>query len=121
MQWIGMTKVQINNVLLGTTIINMEDIEKINYVGDSFLDEAVNISMLENFFEKKAYENLVIKINSTRTSLEYKCGQCNHTVETECVQCGMCLVWYHFSCSNYSNEENWFCVNCLSTRQINNN
>ena len=51
----------------------------------------------------------------------YYCGKCKKSVTDECIECSMCLKWYHRVCTKLSKKAlkekssddiYWYCRNC---------
>ncbi|XP_031779885.1 uncharacterized protein LOC100679388 [Nasonia vitripennis] len=121
LNWMQFLKEKIRNLTLSECVLEITDIDNA-HLPDSFLDEDVDICILQNFMKKSAFEQLQQRVQDKKTKQKFTCIKCSKSVHTNCIQCDSCLLWFHYSCVNievpknalYFSDHDWYCCKCNS-------
>lgn len=70
------------------------------------------IKIVRSFFSAEAYEKIENLIEDFIKTDNWRCSECENVLEGENVLCECCLDWFHCTCVNFKNEENFVCLKC---------
>ena len=82
------------------------------------LDENVNLQSCRKYFTSDGWLAVQNVVEAVKKDPVWYCGRCTHPIndgEENSIQCGRCLIWYHFECINLKNapkKHHWFCRSC---------
>ena len=80
-------------------------------------DDSYSHTVLPACTVKKAFKRQVTYVLPLSV---YLCGECVGDVEDGAVRCGMCQVWFNYSCvgiaqgAEHTDKELWLCDKCLN-------
>lgn len=81
----------------------------------------IELSVLEQYFEAKAFEKFVKMVDEKRKTNIYTCFECQENLfngeSEESIRCDGCLFWIHIECVDEIDEtkvqdKGWFCSKC---------
>jgi hypothetical protein len=63
------------------------------------IDENVNLTRINKYFSKEAWNHLKDIISTKKENAVYDCCVCQTDLHSEdCIACDVCLNWYHLRC-----------------------
>ena len=102
LEWLSIDSIVIKLVLDGEYIIKHCYIEeKLENISDSFIDENIDLTSFQSFFESKAFRFLKIAVIKKRTNPIFTCKIYKLQVKEEdkSIACDACLMWLHAKCT----------------------
>ena len=106
---------------ISRTVINGNDLvtEKMSKnvsIGNSFLDNNVDIGILGEYCHSQAYKILLSLVHKKTKQPHWKCGQCRkNSINKRSIVCEKCLKWYDFQCITLKEKPrgDWSCDACI--------
>ena len=89
------------------------------------LDENVNLQSCRKYFTSVGWLAVQNVVEAIKKDPVWYCRRCTHPIndgEENSIQCGSCLIWYHFECINLKNapkNATGFVVHVIDTFIIN--
>lgn len=110
----------IDNIIEGASSITRENLNVINKnnLKDIFIDDKVDVDVLQYYLDKKALSYLR-RVIERKDKDYFSCNLCSNEAKEGVVHCHSCPHWYHFFCVDVEPsdvaDENvpWFCDDCL--------
>ena len=81
-------------------------------IGNLFLDNNVDIGILEECCHSQAYKILLNLVDKKSKQPPWKCGQCQkYLINKRSIVCKKYLKWNHFQCTTLKEKPHgdWFC------------
>lgn len=78
--------------------------ERGNY--SMLLDKNVNLQCCRKYFTSDGWLAVQNLVEAIKKDPVWYCGRCTNPIndlEENSIQCGSCLIWYHFECTNLKN------------------
>lgn len=94
------------DVLSGSYIVKLEDVERINAknLSDATADDSIKIKNYKKFFQANALKYLKKVISAKRVNDNFSCGYYHKVLQLNSVCCEACLLWFDIDCHNSLNS-----------------
>ena len=110
----------LNYVMKHERIIKCSDfIVNLRNVTDAIAEVSdKDIELLNYYCNINAFRRLTDLVNKKKKTGKSTCGTCLKLIKDKLsysVICERCFIWYHFSCTDYTDKQEnkvWFCTKC---------
>ena len=102
-------------IINGNDLVTEEMLKNVS-IGNSFLDNNVDIGILEEYCHSQAYKILLNLIHKKSKQPHWKCGQRRKKlINKRSIICEKCFKWYHFQCIALKEKPpgDLFCHRCI--------
>lgn len=123
LKWLQVSEENINLSLVSEYYLEIQDVQDVE-LGDQFLDDEVDITIIKNFSKEEAFDWLQKSVQERKSKEIFSCGKCSNTVGDDgvSIQCDSCLLWYHYCCAGIDtsfdksilNTIDWYCYHCIT-------
>lgn len=98
LKWVIDDLMILPDVLNETKKITIKDIRKV--LPDSLMDNDVDVTLIQEYFERSAFQKLNNLIKEMKTKDNFTCYVCKKKVILKCIRCDSRFLWFDYKCES---------------------